>query len=229
MVIDREGVLNILIADDHELIREGVKQVLKDFDSSCVVIEAQDYAQTLRIVRENFRLDLILLDLAMPGMERMDGLRHVRDAAPSVPIIVLSVYESYDDVKAALDNGANGYVPKSSANNVLPGAISLVLNGDSYIPGSALLQPDITTGSNYQYQNYDPLQTTKNYFNLTNRQIEVLKYLSEGRSNKEIAKLLSISEPTIKSHLSNIFHILNASNRTEAVRIALKSGIISDN
>jgi len=224
------GIVNvqILLADDHELIREGVKLVLREYNPHCEFFEAQDYAQTLNHIRHNHRLDLILLDLAMPGMERLDGLKQVRNSAPSIPIIVLSVFEGADDVKNALAHGANGYVPKSSAATVLPSAIDLVLQGETYLPSSALSQPDIATGTQFGYKNTSP-QPHFSDFDITDRQIEVLHFLVEGRTNKEIAQQLNITEPTVKTHLSKIYKILNVSNRTEAVRLALQIGIPTNN
>lgn len=220
--------MRILLADDHELIREGVKLVLREYNPRYEFFEAQDYAQTLNQIRHNSHLDLILLDLAMPGMDRLDGLKRVRNSAPSIPIIVLSVFESADDVKAALAYGANGYVPKSSANTVLPSAIELVMQGETYLPSSALAQPDITTGTEYGYKSIATQQSLSE-FNLTSRQIEVLRYLAEGQTNKEIAQHLAITEPTVKTHLSKIYRTLNITHRTEAVRLALKMGITADN
>jgi len=219
--------VKILLADDHELIREGVKLVLREYNPDCELFEAQDYAQTLNQIRLNPILDLILLDLAMPGMERFNGLKQVRNSAPSTPIIVLSVFENPDDVKTALAYGANGYVPKSSANKVLPAAIELVMQGETYLPGSALTQPHITTGTQFEYKNMTTQQPFAG-FNLTRRQIEVLQYLVEGHTNKGIARRMAITEPTVKTHLSKIYKILNISSRTEAVRLALQFGVITD-
>lgn len=214
----------ILLADDHALVREGVKLVLQSHNADNEFLEAQDYAQTLNIIRTQAQIDLILLDLAMPGMERLDGLKYVRNAAPSTPIIVLSVFEGADDVKAALAHGANGYVPKSSANEVLSCAIDMVMLGETYLPHSALARPDIATGTRYGFRTAkrdDDLSA----MNLTDRQMEVLYYLSEGQTNKEIAQKLSITEATVKTHLSKIYRLLKISNRSEAVRLALKMNL----
>ncbi|VAW81173.1 hypothetical protein MNBD_GAMMA13-1281 [hydrothermal vent metagenome] len=213
----------ILLADDHELMREGVKLVLNKHGSDFRFLEAQDYAQTLCHIETNPLIDVILLDLAMPGKERLQGLKQVRLSAPSIPIIVLSVFENSSDVKAALMLGANGYVPKSSASTTLPYAIDRVLQGETYTPSSMLTQPEITTGTQYfAYKNSELQLMDKE---ITGRQREVLQYLVEGYSNKEIARKLNITESTIKTHLTNIYRILGISSRTGAVRAALNLGM----
>ncbi len=209
----------ILLADDHELMREGVKLVLNERSTKFKFLEAQDYTQTLNHIKNSGPLiDIILLDLAMPGIERLQGLKQVRQSAPSIPIIVLSMFEGENDVKAALMLGANGYVPKSSTSKVLPRAIDMVMMGETYSPDSTLNQPEITTGTEYSRA-----QSANQEF--TNRQREVLQFLVEGYSNKEIARKLNITESTVKTHLTQIYRTLGISSRTGAVRAALSLGI----
>ncbi|VAW50131.1 hypothetical protein MNBD_GAMMA06-1853 [hydrothermal vent metagenome] len=214
----------ILLADDHELMREGVKLVLGEYNADFTFIEAQDYTQTLNHLKTSQPIDIILLDLAMPGMERLQGLKQVRRSAPSIPIIVLSMFESADDVKAALSCGANGYVPKSSASKILPDAINLVMQGETYLPDTSQTKASITTGTQFNYAANPKAALIAD--ELTDRQQQVLQLLSAGCANKEIADKLNISEPTVKTHLSNIYKILNISNRTEAVRAAFDLGLI---
>lgn len=214
----------ILLADDHELIREGVKLVLNGAHPEFKFLDAQDYAQTLNHIKANKQIDIILLDLAMPGLGRLEGLKQVRHSAPSIPIIVLSVFESADDVKLAFMHGANGYVPKSSTNKELAYAIDMVMQGETYIPESALSQPGIATGTLYDVHQKFKSQALD--YDLTDRQRDVLKLLVEGCSNKEIGRKLDITEATVKTHLANIYRMLGLSNRTEAVRAALNIGLI---
>jgi len=213
----------ILLADDHELIREGVKLVLNENSTEYEFLEAQDYAQTLEHIRRNRHIDIILLDLSMPGKDRLTGLKEVRKSAPSIPIIILSVFEGTEDINGALMHGANGYVAKSSAGKALPYAIDRVMQGETCLPGNFVESSEITTGTQYEYRILPEL--TSNECRLTERQLDVLQYLVEGYANKEIARKLNIAEPTVKSHLSNIYRILGISTRTGAVRIALNMGM----
>ncbi|VAW59968.1 hypothetical protein MNBD_GAMMA11-879 [hydrothermal vent metagenome] len=213
----------ILLADDHELIREGVKLVLNENSSEYKFLEAQDYPQTLNHIKTSEHIDIILLDLSMPGMKRLAGLKQVRKSAPSIPIIVLSVFEGTEDINSALSYGANGYVAKSSAGKALPHAIEQVMQGETCLPDTFVNSSGITTGTQCDYRALPELASAE--FLLTARQLDVLQFLVDGYANKEIARKLNIAEPTVKTHLSNIYRVLGISTRTGAVRIALNMGM----
>lgn len=213
----------VLLADDHELIREGVKLVLNENSARFEFLEAQDYAQTLGHLETSPHIDIILLDLSMPGMTRIQGLKRVRQCAPDIPIIILSVFEGTEDINSALMNGANGYIAKSAAGKTLPQAIDRVMQGETCLPGTYLNPSEMTTGTQFSHKTGSELVLTDHQ--LTTRQLEVLQFLVDGYANKEIARKLNISEPTVKTHLSNIYRSLGISTRTGAVRVALNMGL----
>lgn len=208
--------MRILLADDHSLFREGLLHVLKELGTAPDVVQAADYPGAIETAERNPDLDLALLDLNMPGMDGLTGVRTFRTKFPLLPVIVLSASESPDDVKHALDSGVLGYIPKSSTAPVMLSAIKLVLAGGVYLP-SLLLSHDagelgVTRG---------PAEAHKsNTRGLTERQLQVLALLAEGKPNKLIARTLDITEGTVKIHLAAIFQALGARNRTEAVIVA---------
>lgn len=210
--------MRILLADDHSLFREGLLHVLKELGTDPDVIQAGDYPSAIETAARNPDLDLALLDLNMPGMDPVAGVRAFRSRFPLLPLIVLSASEAADDVKHALDCGALGYIPKSSTASVMLSAIKLVLAGGVYLP-TLLLGHEIYPGeapapAPVRTQGIPPKATARG---LTERQMQVLALLTEGKPNKVIARTLDITEGTVKIHLVAIFQALGVKNRTEAV------------
>lgn len=207
--------MKVLLADDHSLIRDGIKLVLESYTQTSEFIETDNFPDTQESVKNNPDLDLIVIDLFMPGSSGTDGIAQIRQSAPCTPIIVLSSSEDVEHVKTALKLGANGYIPKSSSNDVFLNAINLVMAGGIYIPEQMLSEKvDTMTVEN-------PVSTV-----LTDRQTEVLKLMAQGKTNKAIAQIMNITDHTVKSHVSMIFSQLNAINRTQAVLNAQKIGLI---
>jgi DNA-binding NarL/FixJ family response regulator len=208
--------MRILLADDHSLFREGLLYVLKELGTDPDVVQAADYPSALDAAAHNPDLDLALLDLNMPGMNPVLGVRTFRARFPVLPVIVLSASESAEDVKHALDCGALGYIPKSATASVMLSAIKLVLAGGVYLPTLLLNNTGCVA---------EPVPTSKSAESgaraaprgLTERQLQVLALLSEGKPNKVIARTLDITEGTVKIHLVAIFQALGVKNRTEAV------------
>ena len=194
-------MLKILAADDHPLFREGIRHFLLTLDSEVIILEAGSLQNTLEILRENSDIDLILLDLIMPGMNGLEGLRVLDECNPMIPIIILSASEDPDDISHTLAQGATGYIPKSSSSSVVIQAIKQVLAGEIYKPEILCKQES--------YQN--PCGC------LTHRQQEVLRLMVEGLSNKAIADKLFVSERTIKHHIAAIFRMLAVENRVQAM------------
>lgn len=205
--------MRILLADDHSLFREGLLHVLKDLGTDPDVIQAADYPEALETAARNPDLDLALLDLNMPGMDGLTGVRTFRTQFPLIPVIVLSASESLDDVKQALDAGVLGYIPKSSTAPVMLSAIKLVLAGGVYLPSLLLGHEGAPTEATRPAVPL-PKRGTRG---LTERQLQVLALLAEGKPNKVIARTLDITEGTVKIHLVAIFQTLGVRNRTEAV------------
>jgi DNA-binding NarL/FixJ family response regulator len=196
--------VKILLADDHALFREGVKQLLARLDPHVRVIEAANGAEVLHAARAQQDFDLVLLDLAMPGIDGFAGLAAFRAHAPSTPVVVLSASEDTADVRAALDGGASGFIPKSSASEVILGALRLVLAGGVYVPPTLL-------GS------HTAVAAKADIDALTPRQRDVLALLAQGLTNKKIGDTLGLSEATVKQHVSAILKTLNVANRMQAV------------
>lgn len=216
--------MRILLADDHSLFREGLLHVLKDLGTDPDVVQAANYPGAIETAERNPDLDLALLDLNMPGMDGLTGVRTFRSRFPLLPVIVLSASESPDDVKRALDSGALGYIPKSSTAQLMLSAIKLVLAGGVYLP-SLLLAHD-AGGSEYAPVRSAPPPARAATRGLTERQLQVLALLAEGKPNKLIARTLDITEGTVKIHLAAIFQTLGVRNRTEAVIAAQEMDLL---
>jgi len=215
--------MKFLVADDHAVFRVGLLHWLLRLDPEAKVLEASDYGEALDIAAREESLDLILVDLLMPGTDGFSGISSLRDRARAAPIMVVSARENSADVQAALDNGAMGYLPKSSSSDVMLNAIRLVLAGGMYLPPALL-------GHRGGDQSADRLETGFGQprlsqhvaRSLTRRQRDVMRLLALGRSNKAIAQELELAEGTVKVHVSAIFKALKVTNRTEAVVIAGK-------
>lgn len=197
------------------MFREGVKPVLQKLDPEVELVEAVDYPSAFEAMhREGQEVDLALLDLFMPGMSGVEGVTRFRAAFPDIPVVVLSAAEETKDIQKLLAAGALGYITKSAPSEVILGALKQVLGGGIYIPH--LLGGDFT-----------PPEAPRHPA-LTSRQMEVLRELVKGRSNKQIGDVLDVTEGTVKIHLGAIFRILKVSNRTEAVLVIQKMGLDGD-
>lgn len=218
--------MKILIADDHALVREGVQSALQNAMPGITVVQAQDYQEALDQTQENSDFDLVLLDLGMPGMDRFDGLRCLYKQCGTTPIVVVSASEDAHDVQTSFECGARGYIPKSSSNEVMIIALKLVLSGGTYVPPEILGLDGHLNGaaqdSKHELSASDKLRI------LTRRQREVIELIAQGKTNKELSRILGLSEATVRTHLYAIYKILNVSNRTEAVHIAQGLGLIQD-
>lgn len=209
--------MKILIADDHALFRDGLRYVLARLgDDAAEIFEAKDGAEALALVAAHPDLDLVLLDLAMPGMDGIAGLRALRARSPSMPVVILSASEEPADIRLALDRGAMGFIPKSSSSEVMLSALRLVLAGGVYLPPAFLDRSRAGKGP--------VVSATPSLENLglTARQTDVLRLLGQGKSNKEIARALELAEGTVKLHVSAVLRALDAVNRTQAVVAAAR-------
>jgi len=206
--------MNILLADDHNLVREGLKPFLEKLDDHVSVFEAADIDGALKSGETAASLDLIILDLMMPGMNGYGGLKIIREAFPGVPTVILSGHVTRSDVLAAIDAGAEGFIPKTISGSALVSALRLVLDGERYLPSAILAaEEDVQTPT-----------LTEPFHNLSPREQEVLHLLVDGQTNKEIARALDIREITVKVHVRNVYRKIGASNRAQAVKISLESG-----
>jgi len=208
--------VKILIADDHALFREGIRHVLDDLTQPLTVLEAADCQQAMQHAMQHPDLDLVLLDLYMPGEDGFTALEFFASRFPATPVVILSASDQRSDMQRALDLGAMGFIPKDTSGPVMLSALNLVLSGGVYIPPSMIkTEHSSTSGDGHQ-----------NESGLTPRQLEVLALLVEGGANKEIARRLNLAEATVKMHVTAILKNLDVNNRIRAARAVEQAGII---
>ncbi len=211
--------MKFLLIDDHALIREALCSVLRELRSDAVVLEAASCQQGTDLMREHADVSLVLLDLRLPDRDGFDMLAVLRETYPAVGIVMLSAFNDRDNVIRALDQGALGFISKTSSRDVLLGALRLVLAGGVYIPPEILAAPAPSpAGAAPAARPPDsgPPPSPAD-LGLTERQVDVLALMMLGRSNKLICRALDLAEPTVKNHVSAILKALKVSNRTEAV------------
>ena len=210
-------MINVMLADDHVLIREGIKQLL-EFDGSMKVIEeASDGIECLEKLK-NVRPDILLLDINMPNMNGIDVLKELKENNDPVKVLILTVHSEVEYLVKAVDIGANGYILKDSGSVELKQAINAVIDEGSYI------QPNLIPALNSRLINRD--MDKEKLESLTKREIEILTQVAGGMFNKEIAVNLNISERTVKNHISNIFKKIDASDRTQAAVFAIRNNCL---
>lgn len=210
--------MKILVCDDHALIREAMRGVLKDLAPDAGVIEASDARQLTEAVKADPELDLLLLDLNLPDQDGLAILADLRERRPEISVVVLSAFQDRDTVRRALDLGALGFIPKNTEREVVLNALRLVLAGGIYIPVQALNggAPPATTNGRSSSPG-DLGDRLPPGLGLTGRQTQVLALVMEGKSNKAISRVLSLAEHTVKNHMTAIFKALQVTSRTEAV------------
>jgi DNA-binding NarL/FixJ family response regulator len=210
--------MNILVCDDHALIREAMRGVLKDLVPEAAVIEASDARQLAEAIRTNPQLDLLLLDLNLPDQAGLAILARLRESHPEISVVVLSGFQDRDTVRRALDLGALGFIPKNTEREVVLNALRLVLAGGIYIPVQALDAAAPPAAANGASSSTGELRDRlPSGLGLTERQMQVLALVMEGKSNKAISRALSLAEHTVKNHMTAIFKALQVTSRTEAV------------
>jgi two-component system nitrate/nitrite response regulator NarL len=212
--------MKVLIVDDHPVLREGLAALLRQSGPDTSVLQAGDAAEALAFVAQHADLDIVVLDIVLPGMSGLPAIAEIARMRPDLPIVVLSSSENPQDARRALAQGALGYVPKSANPQTLLAAIRLVMNGDLYVPPLIL---DETAAARLTHLGRG---AGPGGLALTDRQIDVLRRLVEGQSNKIIALDLGLSEKTVKAHVTRIFKALNVVSRTQAAAIAQEIGII---
>ena len=214
-----ESKIKVLIADDHPLFRQGIKQILELEKDITVVAQASNGSEAVLMARE-YKPDVILMDINMPGTGGLQAINDIRTEKMNSRIIVLTIHEDREYLIKTLQMGAEGYVLKDAEPSVLIDAIRSVYLGQSYI------QPTMTKELVREFNRLTLQAREKRGENrLTAREREVLMLIAEGMINKEIASKLYISEKTVKNHVSNIFKKLNVSDRTQAAIYAIKHNI----
>jgi two-component system NarL family response regulator len=199
----------VLVVDDHALVRTGVANIISHEPDLQVVAEAADGAEAVAAF-ERYRPDVTLLDLRMPVMEGVEAVRQIRLRDPLAKVIVLTTYDTDEDITRALKAGAKAYILKDISASALVACIHDVLAGKTYLAPTAAAK----------------LAEGVARVQLTPRELAALRLMADGRSNKEIASTLGISERTVKTHLGHLFEKLGVTSRTEAAKVAARRGLV---
>jgi DNA-binding NarL/FixJ family response regulator len=212
--------MKLLVIDDHPVVRDGLATLLRQLGPEVTVLTAEGASQGLGVADAHPDLDVVILDLMMPGSDGFTALREFGRLQPQLPVVVLSSSEDPRDVRRALASGALGYIPKSAPPRTILAAMQFVLAGNVYVP---TLMAQETGATRDQAEDHS---LPKSGVTLTSRQTDVLRLLCEGRSNKEIGRALGVSQKTVKVHVTAIFKALNVANRMQAAAMADKAGLI---
>jgi DNA-binding NarL/FixJ family response regulator len=200
---------NVLVVDDHALLRTGVANIINQESDLRVIAEASNGLEAVEAF-ERYRPDVTLLDLRMPVMEGVEAVRQIRERDPHAKVIVLTTYDTDEDISRALRAGAKAYVLKDISADGLIECIHDVLAGKTYLAPAAAAK----------------LAEGVTRVQLTPRELATLRLIADGKANKEIASELGISERTVKTHLGHLFEKLGVTSRTEAVKIATRRGLV---
>jgi len=209
--------IRVLIVDDHAILREGIRALLALQDDIGIVGEAADGREAVDKARQ-LEPDVILMDVAMPLMDGLEATRRIRKENPKAKILILTQYDNKEYVLSSIKSGASGCVPKRAVASELVSAIRAVHRGDSF------LYPSVTK---FLVEDYLQRVEEDPYDQLTAREREVLKLVAEGRTNREIAGLLSVSVKTVLGHRTNLMEKLGIHNRTELIKYAIRKGLIT--
>ncbi|MCC6889360.1 MAG: response regulator transcription factor [Hyphomicrobiales bacterium] len=217
--------MKVLVVDDHPLIREALHGVFKELRPDATLLEAADSRQAMTFVAAHPDIALVLLDLNLPDRDGFAVLSELREQHPEMAVVVLSALQDRNSVTRALDLGAVGFIPKTGQREVMVSALQLVFAGGIYIPPEILARdavpsaPSATAARLGLTAKVAPVD-----LGLTERQIDVLALMMQGKSNKAICRVLDLAEPTVKNHVTAIFKALKVTNRTEAVISARELG-----
>jgi DNA-binding NarL/FixJ family response regulator len=213
--------MRILVVDDHALVRRGMNYVVKEGFPDAEVVEAESSAAALEALRTGGKVDLALVDVRMPDLDGLELLRAIKAEWEALPVIMLSTYENAPYVKRALADGAAGYLLKDATPEDLSQAINVAMSGSGNV-----LSPRVIHNL---FEDQEATNASSNgrrsEYSLTQREHDILALLAEGRSNREIAGRLYLSEKTVKAHLAAIFRKLGVTNRTQAAMMAVQMGV----
>lgn len=219
-------MLKILVSDDHQLYREGLMLLASELGDNIEFSQAGTYPETMNAITAGEKFDLILVDLKMPLMGEMAGVASIVRECKNAQVVVVSAYESRENVEKAIEIGAAGFLPKSAPATVMLSALRLVIAGETYFPaGLQNGAPSVSLAAARAHSNAQSQTVYARLDLLTHRQRDVLALVGEGRSNKDIADALGISEGTVKVHVGAILKALGTTNRTQAALIAIDFGI----
>lgn len=221
--------MQIILADDHALVREGLKPFLQELAETVEVFEAESFDRAMVASRNASDLSLIILDLGMPGMNGLSGIRQIMESNHETPVVILSGTHDQSLILKAFNMGIAGFIPKSAGSAVMLSALNLVMAGERYIPSQILLNG----GDSTEHSIHDATAPTIDQLEisdsdlirkLSKRERTVLEFLVGGMTNKEIARSIELQEATIKIHVKNIYRKMGVANRAQAVRTAIQPG-----
>jgi DNA-binding NarL/FixJ family response regulator len=230
--------VNALLIDDHALFRDGLTLLLGQRFPDVVVDHAQDLATALKRLAEAPLIDLVLLDLGLSDSQGLGSLSQVLEVRPQASVVVLSADDRPETVDAALAAGANGFIPKTSRGGVIDEALRIVLGGGVYLPRNALVAarlqqvrqpapPPVRPPPRLPHTVHEDAPVAASALDLSSRQLDVLRLMSEGLSSKNIGRELNLAESTVKSHILVIFRKLGVESRAQAVLAAVRLGLVS--
>ena len=211
----------VIVADDHPLFRTAIKEALATNQGQTTFLEANSFESLQQLVDENREVDLVLLDLHMPGVSGFAGLVYLCKRYPSVPVVIISANEDPVVIQRALEHGAAGFIPKSSSMDTITDAINAVLMGEIWSPP--------LNRSGRSGRNASELELAERMGQLTPQQFKVLMMMSRGLLNKQIGYELKVSEATVKAHVTAIMSKLGVNNRTQAVLVAERLSVNNPN
>lgn len=218
--------MKILVVDDHPLVRDAMAQLVTQLGGEVEVLEAADCMAGLETAHAHPDLDLVLLDLNLPGLRGIPALERFRRVHPTAPVVIVSMFHDRDTVTEAIRHGAMGFIPKSSGRDIIVNALRLVLSGSIYLPPEAAVgdgRPEeaALAGALAHVR-------TAAELGLTARQGQVLALVMKGRSNKEICRELGLAERTVKAHVTAVLNALQVTSRTQAVIAATRLGLVAE-
>lgn len=208
--------MKILIADDHALFRDNLSVKIEEISPESIVLQSSNFSQSLKILEEQADIDMLIIDLDMPDLRWEESLKTLKEVSVDTDIVVVSASEDIRQIKKIISSGIKGYIPKRYEKSAMQTAIKEILNKRKYIP-AALLD---SSNENFANISQNPIKT------LTNRQSQVLDLIAQGKSNKQIAYEMGVSEATVKLHINALLRSLRVTNRTQAVITAQKMGLI---
>jgi len=213
-----DSTVHIVIADDHALVRGGMDVLVKSIIPDVQTSQSYDFRSTIKLLEELENVDILLLDLLMPGMNSIDSVRYICKKWKDLSVIIVSAKEDINLIKDILQAGAVGYIPKLCSPELMVNAIRLVLSGGIYIPSSILnISNEFKTDPIINKNSNEYIKKNKNKNNMTKRQTQIINLISSGKSNQAIASELDLAVGTVKMHISRMFKQLGVNSRTEAL------------
>lgn len=210
--------MKVIIADDHWIVRESLKQVIRRMNGVNSTLEAGSFDEVLELLREHPDVDLVLADLIMPGFNDFDGLEQLRRESPQVPIAIISVHDDRAHVLRAISNGVIGYIPKSASGQEIETAFERLLAGEVYFPRRLIEMPGLVAEP---IQTLPPEPTAEAFASLTPREREVIDLLGKGLSVHRIASELTLNNHTVRVHLGNIMRKMRLLDRSAVIHFAV--------